>query len=106
MLANTGSDILPFAPVRATPDERCAAALEDIAMNFQRLVDFMAPAPAAKVGTKYVADRIGRTQTWVAQLARDEEIPGGCIAQGTGKGEKWTFFRDRIDKWIETRRRA
>lgn len=83
--------------------ERLATSHESIANQFARLVDAVAPAPSEKVGTAYVAKKLGQTTVWIAEMARRGKIPGNCIVTGTGIGKPWKFHRGQIDKWLESR---
>src|SRR6185295_1949648 len=62
-----------------------------------RLADHCAPEPANIVGSKYVADRLGCTTTWIGRMATNGTIPRGCIVQGTGNGRLSKFYRKRIN---------
>jgi hypothetical protein len=77
--------------------------LQDIAGSLRRLADAHAPTPPDLVGTRYVADRLGKTPEWISEMALHQKIPASCIVQGTGKGTVWKFYRDKIDHWIATR---
>jgi hypothetical protein len=77
--------------------------LASAATSFCRLADHLAPAPATIVGTPYVAQRLGCTTVWVAELVRNGEIPKHCIVPGTGRGKVWKFYREKIDRWLESR---
>jgi hypothetical protein len=79
-----------------------AASQQIIAESLQRLADAKAPAKE-KVGTGYVADRQDYSTQYVAQLARDGEIPATCLVPGTGGSKPWKFFRKEIDAWIARR---
>ncbi|OAI45552.1 hypothetical protein AYO44_12875 [Planctomycetaceae bacterium SCGC AG-212-F19] len=88
--------------------ERIAAALEQalplmrtFVDDFHRLADQLAPAPKQVVGTKYVAQRLGMTTVWVAEMARKKIIPPSCVVAGTGTGKLWKFDRAKIDRWID-----
>src|SRR5262249_62128055 len=92
--------------------ERIAQSLEKLIASpelasaetsLRRLADRFAPAPAAVVGTPYVAERLGCTTVWVAELVRNGEIPKHCILPGTGRGKVWKFYREKIDRWLESR---
>jgi hypothetical protein len=74
-----------------------------LAGNIQRIADHLVPAPAAIVGTPYVATALGQTTTWVAQMVREGKIPAGCLVPGTGSGKPRKFHRERIDDWIKNR---
>jgi hypothetical protein len=55
------------------------------------------------VDSTYVAARLHCTTTWIADQARNGEIPQSCIVVGTGHGKPWKFHRLLIDKWISQR---
>ena len=104
--------IASAAERQAQADERIALSLEklitspelaSVVTSLRRLADRFAPAPAAVVGTPYVAQRLGCTTVWVAELVRKGEIPTQCIVPGTGKGKVWKFYREQIDRWLESR---
>lgn len=61
------------------------------------------PPPPDTVDSCYVAGKLGCTTTWVADMARNGEIPRSCIVTGTGNGKPWKFHRTRIDEWIARR---
>jgi len=97
---------------QAQAEERIAQALEKLiaspelasaATSLCRLADRFAPGPTAVVGTPYVAGRLGCTTVWVAELVRNGEIPTHCIVPGTGRGKVWKFYREKIDRWLESR---
>jgi hypothetical protein len=77
--------------------------LPSIARDIRRIADRLDPPPAAVVGSRYVADRLGQTTTWVAEMARAGTIPAGCLVPGSGNGKPWKFYRERIEAWIATR---
>jgi hypothetical protein len=87
-----------------TPFSRSILALLS-QMSFQlgRIADHFDPPPPDIVGTPYVANKLGCTTDWVANMARDGEIPISCVILGTGEGKPWKFRRTRIDQWIEVR---
>jgi hypothetical protein len=74
-----------------------------IGSDIHRIADHFDPPPPDKVGSAYVASRLGCTTTWVADLVRRGEIPPHCVVPGTGSGKPWKFFRSRIDSWITSR---
>jgi Helix-turn-helix domain len=76
------------------------AALAD---HLRRIADHFDPPPPDKVGSDYVAARLGCTTTWIAELVRQGEIPASCVVVGTGNGKPWKFHRTRIDEWINNR---
>lgn len=80
------------------------AALAD---HLRRLADHFDPPPPDKVGSDYVAGRLGCTTTWIAELVRQGEIPASCVVVGTGNGKPWKFHRARIivDPICETKNR-
>jgi hypothetical protein len=71
--------------------------------HLRRIADALDPPPPDVVGSPYVAQRLGCTATWVADLVRRGDIPASCLVPGTGKGKPWKFHRSRIDRWIESR---
>lgn len=88
--------------------ERIATALEQFATDFHtltadvhRIAAAVAPDPGDLVGSQYVAQRLGMTTVWVAEMARKGIIPKNCIVAGTGTGKVWKFSRAKIDRWID-----
>jgi hypothetical protein len=79
------------------------ALLAVIASSLKRIADHVDPPPPDIVDTTYIADKLGCTKVWVAQMALDKLIPPSCIVPGTGNGKPWKFYRSRIDPWIEMR---
>jgi predicted DNA-binding transcriptional regulator AlpA len=79
------------------------AAQSSIAADVKRIADALAPAPPDVVGTPYVAQKLGATTTWIADLVRQGEIPSRCLVPGTGNGKPWKFYRGRIDEWLTSR---
>jgi hypothetical protein len=90
-----------LAALRGQPDGAFAAP--SMADHLRRIADHFDPPPPDKVDSRYIADRLGCTTTWIADLVRKGEIPKRCIVAGTGNGKPWKFHRDLIDRWIETR---
>jgi hypothetical protein len=89
-------------------ERRCAALeagspLAAIVPLLARIADAVAPAPAAIVGTPYVANKLGCTTVWVAEMVRKGDIPRDCVVPGTGTGKVWRFYRDKIDAWVAGR---
>ena len=76
------------------------AFLAVIASSLKRIADHVDPPPPDIVDTTYIADKLGVTKVWVAQMALDKLIPPSCIVPGTGNGKPWKFYRSRIDPWI------
>jgi len=74
-----------------------------IAGSLERIADALAPPPSKMVDSPYVAKRLDCTTVWVAELARNGQIPKSCIVPGTGNGKLWKFYRSQIDQWIESR---
>jgi hypothetical protein len=93
----------PLNPDLGALVARLADALPSIAHSLQRIADKVDPPPAAIVGSRYVAGRLGQTTTWVAEMARNGTIPKGFLVPGTGKGKLWKFYRARIDEWLAAR---
>jgi hypothetical protein len=83
--------------------ERIAIAVENLAADAHRLADHFSPAPGDIVGTPYLADQLGCTVVWAAEMARKGEIPKSCIVPGTGNGKPWKFYRGRIEEWLNKR---
>jgi hypothetical protein len=77
--------------------------LAEIGADIKRLADHFAPAPSDIIGTPHLANRLGCTPTWIAQMVRSGEIPKGCIVPGSGKGKQWKFYRLRIEEWLASR---
>jgi hypothetical protein len=77
--------------------------LTTIAAGVGRLADHLAPCSSPIVGTPSVAERLGCTTVWVAELVRTGQIPKHCLVPGTGKGKLWKFYREKIDRWLESR---
>jgi predicted DNA-binding transcriptional regulator AlpA len=77
--------------------------IAEMATDVRRIADALDAAPAEIVGTPYVAQKLGVTTTWIADLIRKNAIPATCIVQGTGNGKVWKFYRERIDEWIASR---
>ena len=65
--------------------------LERIAIALEQLADRLAPDPENIVGTEYVSAKMGCSQTHVARLARDGDIPASCVVPGCGDGKPWKF---------------
>ncbi len=80
-----------------------ASVLADIAASLKRIADHVDPPPPDIVDTTYIANKLGLTKVWVAEMALNKVIPANCIVPGTGNGKPWKFYRTRIDKWIEMR---
>lgn len=74
-----------------------------MAADLRRIADKVDPPPPDKVGTPYVAERLGCTTVWVTEMIRSGDIPRSCIVPGTGNGKPWKFHRGRIDEWLESR---
>ena len=83
--------------------DRIADALEQMAEENRRIMSFVAPEPGDVVGTPFLAQQLGCTVVWAAEMARTGEIPKSCIVPGTGNGKIWKFYRRRIEEWINKR---
>ena len=77
--------------------------LAEVQADLRRIADHFDPQPADVVGTPYLANKLGCTSTWIAQMVRSGEIPKGCLVPGTGKGRQWKFYRRRIEEWLASR---
>lgn len=94
------------APPDDRPDEPIPDLLYilwDISQSLRRIADRVDPSPPDKVGTDYIAEKLGCTKQWVAQMVSLGKIPANCIVAGTGNGKLWKFYRGRIDAWIRKR---
>jgi hypothetical protein len=79
------------------------SVMERLAVAVERIADRLDPPPSDIVGSRWVADRLGCTTTWIAELVRSGEMPRGCVVQGTGNGRPWKFHREQIEEWLATR---
>ena len=77
--------------------------LAEVQADLKRIADHFDPQPSDVVGTPYLANKLGCTPTWIAQMVRDGEIPQGCIVSGSGKGRQWKFHRRRIEEWLASK---
>jgi predicted DNA-binding transcriptional regulator AlpA len=68
-----------------------------------RIADAIAPEPEAIVDSRYVANKLGCTTTWVSEMVRKGDIPRSCVVVGTGNGKVWKFYREKIEAWIASR---
>lgn len=107
-----GLNVEDFAPVGrpsnsegdiSSGSDQLLLTLDAIAKAQKRIADHFDPLPPDKVGTRYVADKLGCTQEWVTEMVRNKEIPANCVVGGTGNGRYWKFHRKQIDDWIESR---
>lgn len=88
------------------PGRELKAFMEDlhsIAQSLERIADHVAPQPADIVGTRYLADRLGCTTVWIAEMVRSGQLPKHCVVQGTGNGKPWKFHRRHVDAWLAGR---
>jgi hypothetical protein len=92
-----------LGPAILTMLGRIAVALETLGVETHRLADHVAPAPGDVVGTPYLAKKLACTVVWAAEMARNGQIPKGCVVPGTGNGKPWKFYRRRIEEWINKR---
>jgi len=77
--------------------------LLEVQADLKRIADHLDPQPADVVGTPYLANKLGCTSTWIAQMVRSGEIPKGCLVPGSGKGRQWKFYRQRIEEWLASK---
>jgi len=96
---DSGGDI----PSIQVPEAEIALHLAELVIEVRRIADALNPPPPDLVDSVYVAGKLGCTTAWVADMARNGEIPRGCIVIGTGNGKPWKFHRSRIDEWIARR---
>jgi hypothetical protein len=90
-------------PSIQVPAAEIARHLAELVIEVRRIADVLDPSPPDLVDSGYVAGKLGCTTTWVADMARNGEIPRSCIVTGTGNGKPWKFHRTRIDEWIARR---
>ena len=83
--------------------ERLVIAIEENNRQIQRIADHVSPPKRASVTSSYVAERLGRSSRRVRDMARDGDIPKSCICPGSGDGNYWRFWKEKIDRWIEER---
>src|SRR5690606_23823679 len=69
-----------------------SSATEDL----HRIANRLDPTPPDKVGTEYIAEKLGCSKQWVSQMVKLGKIPASCIVAGTGDGRQWKFHRFRI----------
>jgi hypothetical protein len=79
------------------------AVLERLVAAVERIADRLDPPPADIVDSRWVADRLGCTTTWIAELVRTGEVPRPCVVQGTGNGKPWKFHREKVEAWLAAR---
>jgi hypothetical protein len=78
--------------------ERIASSVEPIAQEMRRVANHFDPPPPNVVDSRDVADRLGCTTTWVADMARSGRIPRSCVVPGTGNGQLRKFYRVKVDE--------
>ena len=83
--------------------EETLRVLLEVQAELKRIADHFDPQPADIVGTPYLANKLGCTSTWIAQMVRSGEIPKGCLVPGSGKGRQWKFYRCRIEEWLASK---
>lgn len=82
---------------------RIASSVDVTASSINRIADRLAPQPSDIVDSVWVAERLGCTTTWIADMARQGKIPAACIVAGTGNGKVWKFHRGPIERWLSSR---
>lgn len=87
---------IEFGPRTQQVLNRIAGGLEQMLKIQQRLAEALAPEPNAVVDTDYIARKLDCTAVWVSTMARDGQIPKGCIMPGTGNGKPWKFRRESL----------
>lgn len=92
-----------FAPPIPDAPAAVVAHIASIAEDIRRIADHLVPPPSAYMDSPELAQRLGCTTTWVAEMARDGRIPKSCIVVGTGNGKPWKFHRAHIEKWLAVR---
>jgi hypothetical protein len=86
-----------------SPPASISNSLLSMATSIGRIADTMNPPPPNVVDSTYIATKLGCTTTWIAEMARSGDIPKSCLVPGTGNGKPWKFYRNLIEKWIESR---
>jgi hypothetical protein len=79
------------------------AVLDALLREVKRIADHFNPPPPNVIDSNYVARRMGRTPTRIAQMAREGLIPASCVVPGRSDGEAWRFYRDRVEEWLDGR---
>jgi hypothetical protein len=97
--ARETAEELPSPPSAGSPE-----VIATIAGQLARIADHFDPPPPDVVDTVYVAQKLGCTTTWIADLARNGGIPASCLVPGTGDGKPWKFYRAKIETWITEQR--
>ncbi|HEU5115503.1 MAG TPA: helix-turn-helix domain-containing protein [Isosphaeraceae bacterium] len=100
-----GESIAPGCDIPSikAPAAEIARFLAELLVEVRRIADALNPPPPDLVDSVCVSEKLGGTTTWVADMARNGEIPRSCIVTGTGNGKPWKFHRTRIDEWIARR---
>jgi hypothetical protein len=99
----TETQVDDFLDQQAAPPSSPHNGLSSLIVEIRRIADALDPPPPDLVDSGYVAGKLGCTTTWIADMARNGEIPTPCIVPGTGRGRPWKFRRTRIDEWIARR---
>jgi hypothetical protein len=105
-LADVERRVAKIEALLTRPDKQespVGANSTSVEASLARIANALDPKPPDVVDSPYVAGRLGCTTTRVAQMARSGDIPKTCVVPGTGNGKLWKFYRDRIDRWIESR---
>ena len=76
--------------------------LSQMAFQLGRIANHFDPPPPDIVDTT-TSPKARLPTDWVAEMAREGEIPISCVIPGTGDGKPWKFRRSRIDQWIVER---
>ena len=88
-----------FGPING----EAIAVLREISSDIHRIAETLSPSPPQKVGSPYIAQRLGCSKAWITEMVRDGRIPRACLVSGTGNGKPWKFYRREVDRWIERR---
>lgn len=92
-----------FSPRTLAMLDRIATGIEELLIESRRIADHLSPQAGDIVGTPFLAQQLGCSVVWAAEMARNGEIPKGCIVPGTGNGKPWKFYRRRIEEWLSKR---
>lgn len=79
------------------------AVMERLTAALERIANRIDPRRPDIVDSRWVADRLGCTTTWVSDMVRSGEMPRDCVVVGTGNGKPWKFYRTKVETWLVTR---
>jgi Helix-turn-helix domain len=88
---------------REAHDMDGVAVMEKLMAVLERIANRIDPLPADIVDSRWVAEKLGCTTTWIADMVRSGELPRDCVVVGTGNGRPWKFHRTRVETWLASR---